>query len=115
MYNFIGIRRNSTSSQDKLPVRIGMIHGISNGIPKLRHLLPLINEPRPTTLQQILNVNLRRAKILLVRFRICHIKDTLGNLLTCRRLSTPLRTFYQNCTNPSQLPSQQLIRNSNLI
>ena len=112
---FVHLRRHSTSCQHKHPTLSGLVDRRTNGIPKRRNFLPLINQPRIRPLQQSI-------WSLLGQLTIGHAPTGIGKenrafryLLGCRCFSTPLRPSYKNRPHIRKLLSKQSICNSWLI
>jgi hypothetical protein len=79
-----------------------MIHGETNGVPKLRSNLPFIQKTGLCTLKKPTRLEIGNLQIPFERILISHIKNALGKLLRSRRLTAPLWTFNQNSPFASQ-------------
>lgn len=99
MMNIFGVSKYRRTRKHKLSILVSMVYLKSDGIPKLRYLLPFINQTRSFPLKQKANICLRHLFVLLLFGRVIHINNAFSMLLCCCCFATSLGAFYQHSTH----------------
>ena len=73
MHNLLLVWWHGASCQKKTAIAIGMIDIISYRIPKLRRILPLINQTRLITFHEFGDIHICHLQVELTLLGICHI------------------------------------------
>ena len=104
------VRRHGRASQDVVPKPFRVIDIVSNRVPKLRRVLPFVNQAGLLASKQFRDVNGGLHQITVAAHGVGHVENALRQLLAGRRLATPFRAFNENGASPSQFPRQNIVK-----
>ena len=85
---------------------------MTNRVPELRHVLPLIYQTRRIAFKEIVDFGIRHPQILIAFVRIVHVQCASTMLFASRGFAAPLRTLEQNCADRFESFGQDVVKHS---